>query len=113
MNAAIVSGIGEVHPARRLGQPLELLLLDAIRAAIADAGLGGDAIGAVVTESSLVPRLAPLDRIVSAAGLTGLDMVMQSSPVGAGILAAVGQAFDLVASGKVDHCLTYFGVDWG
>lgn len=113
MTATVVSGIGEVHPSRRLGQPLELLLLDAIRGALADAGLAGDAIGAVVTESSLVPKLAPLDRIAPAAGLSKLEVVMQSSPVGAGILAAVGMAFDLVASGKVDHCLTYFGVDWG
>ncbi|HSV84689.1 MAG TPA: thiolase family protein [Ramlibacter sp.] len=113
MTTALVSGIGEVHPARKLGQPLDVLLLRAIGAALADAGLRSDQIGAVVTESSLVPKQAPLDRIAPAAGLSRLDVVMQSSPMGAGILAAVGQAFDLVASGKVEHCLTYFGVDWG
>jgi len=111
--SATIAGIGEVHPARSLGAPLDVLLLRAIRAALDDAGVPAAAVGAVVTETSLVPKLAPLDRLAQSAGLTGLQHVMQSSPVGAGILAAVGMAFDLVESGRVEHCLTWFGVDWG
>lgn len=113
MSQATVAGIGEVHPAHRLGASLDVLLLRAIRAALADADVPASAVGAVVTETSRVPKLAPLDRMVQAAGLTGLRHVRQSSPVGAGILAAVGMAFDMVESGAVDHCLTWFGVDWG
>lgn len=113
MTVAIVSGVGEVHPSRRSGKPVEALILEAIHGALADASLQPGDIAAVVTESSLTPGMAPLDRIAPAAGLNNVRVAMQSSPVGAGILASVGFAFDLVASGKADHCLVYFGVDWG
>ena len=110
---AVVSGLGEVHPSRRSGRAVEDLVLESIGKALADAGLLPHDIGAVVTESSLTPRMAPLDRIATACGLSGLQVCLQSSPVGAGILAAVGTGFDVVTSGKADHCLVYFGVDWG
>ncbi|CAM3504275.1 thiolase family protein [Polaromonas hydrogenivorans] len=113
MSVAVVSGIGEVSPSRRSGKSVETLILSAISGALADAGLRGYDIDAVVTESSLTPSMAPLDRIGAAAGLINVRMALQSTPVGAGILSAVGTAFELVSNNKADHCLVYFGVDWG
>lgn len=113
MATAVIAGIGEVPPSRRSGETVEALILRAVGAALADAGLHGHDIDAVVTESSLTPSMAPLERMAPSAGLTKLRVALQTTPVGAGILAAVGTAFDLVASGKAQHCLVYFGVDWG
>lgn len=113
MTTAIVSGVGEFHPVRKSGERVETLISHAIFAALDEAGLEPGHIGAVITESSLTPQMAPFDRIAPMVGLNNVELTLQTSPVGAGIMAAVGMAFDLVASGKVDHALTYFGVDWG
>lgn len=113
MVQAVVSGVGEVHPQRKTGRDAEALVLEAIGKALADAGLTPDAIDAVVTESSLTPQMAPFDRLAPAAGLTGVHTLLQTVPVGAGILSAVGTAFDLVRSGRAAHALVYFGLDWG
>ena len=113
MSVAVVSGVGEVSPSRRSGKTVETLILNAISEALADAGLRACDIDAVVTESSLTPSMAPLDRIAVSAGLRNVRVALQTTPVGAGILSAVGTAFDLVATSKADHCLVYFGVDWG
>jgi acetyl-CoA acetyltransferase len=110
---AVVSGVGEFHPVRKSGKKAEALIAQAITEALADAGLQPGQVGAVITESSLTPQMAPFDRIAPMTGLNNVELTLQTSPVGAGIMAAVGMAFDLVASGKVDHALTYFGVDWG
>ncbi|MFA7554851.1 MAG: thiolase family protein [Spongiibacteraceae bacterium] len=113
MPKAIVSGVGEFHPVRKSGQSAEALITHAISAALSEANLGGDDIGAVITESSLTSQMAPFDRIAPMAGLNRVQLTLQTTPVGAGILGAVATAFDLVGSGKVNHALVYFGVDWG
>lgn len=113
MTTAIVSGVGEFHPVRKSGERVEALISHAIFNALNEAQLEPGQIGAVITESSLTPQMAPFDRIAPMLGLNNVELTLQTSPVGAGIMAAVGTAFDLVASGKVDHALTYFGVDWG
>lgn len=113
MTHAVVSGLGEVEPGRRLNVPVERLIVDAIQSALQDANVRASDIGAVISESSLTPAMAPFDRIAPMAGLTNVHYTLQSSPVGAGILAAIGMAFDLVKNGTVNHALTYFGVDWG
>lgn len=113
MVKAVVSGIGEFHPVRKSGKSVEELLTHAIVEALAEANLAGDDIGAVIIESSLTPKMAPFDRLAPMAGINKAHLTLQTSPVGAGILAAVGMAFDLVSSGKIKHALVYFGVDWG
>lgn len=110
---AIVSGLGEFHPVRKSGKKVEELICHAITQALREANLEAGQIGAVITESSLTPQMAPFDRIAPMAGLTNAQRVLQSTPVGAGILSAVGMAFDMVNSGEVEHALVYFGVDWG
>jgi acetyl-CoA acetyltransferase len=113
MTVAVVSGVGEVHPGRKLGRDVESLIIESIGSALLDAGIDAADIGAVVTESSLTPSMAPFDRIAPSAGLSGVKLTLQTVPVGAGILCAVGTAFDLVSRGDVDHALVYFGLDWG
>ena len=108
-----ISGVGEVAPVRSSGRSAEQLALEAIAKALVDAGLAPNDIDAIVTESSLCPQMTPVDRIAVAAGIHSLRRVAQTSPVGAGILAAVGAACELVASGQATHVLTYFAVDWG
>ncbi|MBR9911404.1 MAG: thiolase family protein [Gammaproteobacteria bacterium] len=113
MTTAVVAGVGEYDPVRKSGESAETLVLKAIARALQDAGITADQIGAVVTESSLTPQMAAFDRLAPMAGLDNVQITLQTTPVGAGILAAVGQAFELVASGQVEYALTYFGVDWG
>ncbi|BFM07038.1 thiolase family protein [Halioxenophilus aromaticivorans] len=113
MLQAVVSGLGEVHPQRKSGKNVETLILESIGKALEDAGITAKEIGAVVTESSLIPEMAPFDRIAPAAGLNNVNLTLQTVPVGAGILSSFAVAYDLVAQGKADHALMYFGVDWG
>lgn len=113
MLQTLVSGLGEVHPQRKSGQGVESLILESIGKALRDAGIAAKDIGAVVTESALIPQMAPFDRIAPAAGLNNVGLTLQTVPVGSGILSAFGVAYDLVASGKAEHALMYFGVDWG
>jgi acetyl-CoA acetyltransferase len=113
MARAVVSGIGEYHPVRKSGKSVEVLIAHAIAEALQEARLSASDIGAVITESSLTPQMAPFDRIAPMAGLDRVNLTLQSSPVGAGILGAVAMAFELVKAGKADHALVYFGVDWG
>ncbi|HIC66060.1 MAG TPA: thiolase family protein, partial [Paracoccus sp.] len=110
---AIITGLGHAGPVRASDQSAEQLALVAIKAALSDAGLPPGAVDAVVTESSLCPAATPLDRIAVSAGLTGLRRSAQSTPVGAGILAAVGMACDMVDRGEADTVLTWFATGWG
>ena len=113
MLQALVSGLGEVHPQRKSGKDVESLILESIGKALRNAGIAAEDIGAVVTESALIPQMAPFDRIAPAAGLNNVGLTLQTVPVGSGILSAFAMAYDLVAMGKADHALMYFGVDWG
>jgi len=108
-----ISGIGESPPSRQSGMTAQHLALSAISKSLADAGLEASEIDAVVTESQLCSHNAPLDVMQRAAGLVNVHIAMQSSPVGAGILAALAFATELVASGRSKHALTYFAIDWG
>ena len=110
---AILSGVGEVAPVRSSGCTAEQLALEAIAHALDDAGIAPCDIDAIVTESSLSPQMTPADRIAVAAGIHSLGRVAQSSPVGAGILGALGMACDMVERGEATHVLTYFALDWG
>lgn len=110
---AVVSGLGHAGPVRRSDQNAEQLALRAIAGALDDAGIAADQVEGVVTESSLCPAATPLDRIAVSAGLTGLRRSAQSTPVGAGILAAVGMASDMVERGEVRTALTWFSTGWG
>lgn len=110
---AYISGLGQVAPMRRSAEDVEVLVLRAIGAAISEAGLTAAQIDAVVTESTLCPSVAPLDRISVSAGLTGLRRSAMSTPVGAGIIAAVGMAADMVTRGEAQAVLTWFATGWG
>ena len=113
LDRAIIAGMGEVAPERRSAADVETLILRAIHAAVADAGLKAADIDAVITESTLTPATAALDRIGVAAGLTGLRRTALSTPVGAGIIAAAGMAADMVMRGEADAVLTWFATGWG
>ncbi|SEF15470.1 Acetyl-CoA acetyltransferase [Rhizobiales bacterium GAS191] len=109
----VVDGVGHTGPVRRSPRDLEELALEAIDIALADAGLDPRDVEAVVTESTLCPAVTPLDRIGPAARLTGLRRTAHSTPVGAGILAAIGMAVDMVERGEVETALTWFATGWG
>jgi acetyl-CoA acetyltransferase len=109
----VVDGIGHAGPVRRSPKDVEDLALEAIDIALADAALDPRDVQGVVTESTLCPAFTPLDRIGPAARLTGLRRTAHSSPVGAGILAAIGMAADMVERGEVETVLTWFATGWG
>lgn len=113
MHDTAILGIGCTAPTRRSPHGAEELALEAISLALADAGIPAHAVEAIVTESTLCPASAPLDRIGPAAGLTGLKCTAHSTPVGAGIFAALGMANDMVARGDVETALTFFTTGWG
>lgn len=113
MDDTAILGTGATAPVRRSPRGAEALALDAIALALDDAGIAPREIGAIVTESTLCPAVASLDRIGPAAGFTGLTRTAHSTPVGAGIFAALGMASDMVARGEVETALTFFTTGWG
>lgn len=113
MDETAILGIGCTVPVRRSTRDAEELALEAIGLALADARLAPQEVEAVVTESTLCPVAAPLDRVAPAAGFNSLKRKAHSTPVGAGIFAALGMASDMVARGEVETAVTYFTTGWG
>lgn len=107
-----IVGVGETPPARRSSTDLRSSTVDAVLAAIADAGLRPTDIDAIVTDSLVMPNTVPHDWI---AAQLGVDRCFDGSISygGAGTVAAPLLARSALEQGLADYVLCYFGVDWG
>lgn len=111
-DAAAVVGVGETAYARRSPRSGSELVLEAVGAAIADAGLRPADIDGVVTERVVVPQLMPQDVLAATVGI-GPYYSATATAFGAGIGGAVLLAAQAIATGQATAVLCYFGVDWG
>jgi acetyl-CoA acetyltransferase len=110
---ACIAGIGESAYRPRADVPLAALVLDAVEAAAADAGVRIDEVHAVHTESLAMPTLMSTDKLIALAGLSGVRAAAYHSGYGAGIGQALVAAADAIESGRAETALVYFGVDFG
>lgn len=108
-----IVGIGQSEYGRRLDRPLESLVVDAITAAIADAGLAPGDIDGIVTENEFVTGRVSAHDVVCNLGLRDDTFAACSGYSGSGIAAAPAVAAMALQTGKATAVLSYFGVDWG
>ncbi len=112
MTPIAIAGIGATRPVRRSEKGLRTLVVEAIEAAIADAGIEPSEIDGVMSDGLCMPTTVPRDFI---AAQFGIDRRFDGgiSFGGAGSVAAPLQARLAIASGQAKAVLYYFGVDWG
>ena len=107
-----IVGIAETPATRRSSSDVRQLTVDAVLAAIADAGLAPGDIDAIVTESVIMPSTVPHDWM---AAQLGVDRCFDAaiSYGGAGTVTAPLLARTALNQGLARYVLCYFGVDWG
>ncbi|OOL32292.1 hypothetical protein GQ85_08220 [Rhodococcus rhodochrous] len=110
---AVIAGVGESKVGRRLSMSVDELQVDAVLAALEDAGLDRTAIDAVYTDGAIAPGIVSAPRLMSLAGLAGVRETGYFSMAGAGVAYAVAHATRMIESGELSAALVYFGVDWG
>ncbi len=107
-----IAGIGATRPVRRSPQSLRALCVEAIQAAIEDAGIDASEIDGVMSDGYCMPSTVPRDWIAAQFGIDRrFDGGMSFG--GAGSAAAPLQAQLAIASGQAKAVVYYFGVDWG
>ncbi len=109
---AAIAGIGETVPVRRSGRDIRELVVEAVLAALEDAGLEPEDVDGVVTDCLIMPRSVPRDWL---AGQLGMSPRYEAtlSLGGAGIVCSPLHAAAAIATGQAEVVLCYFGVDWG
>jgi acetyl-CoA acetyltransferase len=107
-----IVGIGATRPVRRAEKGMRTLVVEAVQAALADAGIAPGDVDGIVTDGLIMPTTVPRDFV---AAQFGIDRRFDAglSFGGAASAAASGLAQLAVSSGRAKVLLYYFGVDWG
>jgi acetyl-CoA acetyltransferase len=110
---ASIAGVGESVYLPRSESPFARLQLDAIGAALDDAGLTADDVHGLYTESLAMPRLLSTDKVIALGRFGNVRTASYHSGYGAGIGQAVAAAATDIEAGRIDTGVVYFGVDFG
>jgi acetyl-CoA acetyltransferase len=110
---ACIAGVGESIYAAHGDVSLAGLVLDAVTAALLDAGVCADEVHALHTESLAMPAQMSTDKLIALARLSGVRSAAYHSGYGAGIGQAVVAAAEAIESGRADTALVYFGGTFG
>ncbi len=106
-----IVGIGQTKPVRRSDQGIRTLVVEAIQAAIDDAGIAAPGIDGVISDGLIIPTTVPRDYVAAQFGIDRrFDGGMSFGGAGT---AAPGLAQLAISSGQARTVLYYFGVDWG
>lgn len=107
-----IAGIGQTKPVRRSDRSLRALVVEAVEAALVDAGLRPDEVDGVLTDGLVMPTTVPRDFIAAQFGIERrFDGGMSFG--GAATAAAPQLAQLAISSGLASVIIYYFGVDWG
>jgi acetyl-CoA acetyltransferase len=106
-----IVGIGETPNARHLAEDLPTLAVQAIEAAVADAGLAISDIDGIVSEYFVSPAL--VYDLVSAFGWPEDIFSAHIGLCGAGTVASPLLAKMAIEAGLAKNIVCYFGVKWG
>lgn len=109
MTTAIV-GVGETDYSFKDPRPPAALAVDAVRRALADAGLDAADVDGIVTEALTVAPVAPVDEVATRVGIrdrrfTGYLGLAGSGTVGAPMLARMA-----IESGEADIVVVYYAI---
>lgn len=107
-----IAGIGATRPTRRSPKSLRALVVEAIEAALADAGLESSDIDGVVSDGLVMPTTVPRDWVAAQFGFQRkYDGGMSFG--GAASATAPLHAQLAISHGLAHTLVYYFGVDWG
>jgi len=106
-------GVGETEFVRRGDRRVGELVVEACRAALADAGLDPSDVDGIVTEGSTMPSRVPADEVAYALGMTDRRFTAAGLVGGAGVVGAVELGALALRSGAADVVLSYYGADFG
>ena len=108
----VIVGIGETKPTRRAQVTQRELAIEAVSAAITDAGLTSKDIDGVVSDMGIIPTTVPHEYLAAQLGIE-YRFNGGMSYGGAGIVCAPMIATSAIKSGLASTVVCYFGVDWG
>lgn len=107
-----IVGIGETPAVRRSGRDIKSMAMDAILAALDDAGISPREVDGIVTEGMVMPHKVPHEYVGAQLGIERhFDASM--AQVGAGIVGAPQLAAMAIRSGLAKVVVSYFSIDWG
>ncbi|MEZ5817108.1 MAG: thiolase family protein [Hyphomicrobiaceae bacterium] len=107
-----IVGVGSTRPVRRSPAGLRALVVEAIDAALTDAGLVPEDVDGVVSDGLVMPTTVPRDWVAAQFRFRrGYDGGMSFG--GAASASAPIHAQLAISSGLAQTLVYYFGVDWG
>jgi acetyl-CoA acetyltransferase len=112
MESVAIVGIGATRPVRRSKKGIRAIVVEAIEAALDDAGIAPGMIDGILTDGLIMPTTVPRDYI---AAQFGIDRRFDAGMSYGGAASATAPllAQMAIASGQAKYVLYYFGVDWG
>ena len=107
-----IVGIGETRPTRRSKQNIRTLAIQAVSAALQDAGIAPAAVDGIVSDAGIMPNTVPHEYLAAQLGIVRrFDGGMSYG--GTGIVCAPMIAQAAIEQGLAETVVCYFGVDWG
>jgi acetyl-CoA acetyltransferase len=107
-----IVGIGETSPSRRSHKSIRALTIEAVAAALDDAGLTPADVDGIVTDSVIMPNSVPHEYLAAQFGIER-SFDGNLSYGGAGIVCAPMLARAAIKQGQAHTVVCVFGVDWG
>lgn len=107
-----IVGVGETAPVRRSDTDLRALTVEAVLAALDDAGLGPSDVDGIITDAGIMPTTVPHEWMAAQLGIDN-HFSASLSYGGTGIVSAPMLAEMAIRDGLAEVVLFYFGVDWG
>ena len=110
MTIAIV-GVGETEYAWKESRPPAALALDAVRRALADAGLTGADVDGFVTESYTLANRAPADMLAQHLGVRDRAFTAHAGIAGSGTVGAPALARMAIEAGLASVVVSYYAIN--
>lgn len=114
MGAAVtvaIVGVGETDYAWKDTRSPAALALDAVRRALADAGLSPADVDGFVTESYTLSHNAPIDLVAAQLGVKDRPFSASLGIAGSGTVGAAGLARHAIETGQADVVVSYYAIN--